>query len=122
VTSSGKLRWFVPDGYLPRESSHGIESHEAACLLNVSDEDAHVAFMFYFEDRDPIGPIELTLEARRTRHVRLDDPDAIAGIELPRGTPYAYTAESDVPIVLQHSRLDTSTGAYTLATTIAYGD
>ena len=35
--------------------------------------------------------------------------------------PYAYTVESDVPIVLQHSRLDTSSG-YTLFTTIAYSE
>ena len=112
----------MPDAFLPADSSHGVVSHEAACLLNTSDVDTHVYFTFYFEDRDPIGPIELTLEARRTRHVRLDDPDAIAGIELPRGVPYAYTVESDVPIVLQHSRLDTSAGAYTLFTTIAYGE
>jgi hypothetical protein len=36
--------------------------------------------------------------------------------------PYAYTVTSDVPIVLQHSRLDTSAGAYTLFTTLAYGE
>jgi hypothetical protein len=122
VTGPGKRRWFVPDGYLPAESSHGVESHEAACLLNVSDEDAHVAFTFYFEDREPIGPVELAVGAQRTRHVRLGDPAVLGGIELPRGVPYAYAVTSDVPVVLQHSRLDTSAGGYTLFTTIAYGD
>jgi len=39
-----------------------------------------------------------------------------------RGMPYAYAVESDEPIVLQHSRLDTSAGAYTLFTTSAYGE
>ena len=120
--SAGKLRWFVPDGYLPAESSHGVESHEAACLLNVSDRDAHVLFMFYFEDREPLGPVEIVVGAARTRHVRLDDPAALGGIELPRGVPYAYALESDVPVVVQHSRLDTSAGAYTLFTTIAYSE
>ena len=114
----GKQRWFVPDGFLPAESP----SHEAACLLNAGDGEAHVRFTFFFEDRDPIGPVELTLEARRTRHVRLDDPAAIGGVELPRDTPYAYSVESDVPVVLQHSRLDTSAGGYALFTTIAYGE
>jgi hypothetical protein len=117
----GKRKWFVPDAFLPETSSGEAVSHEAACLLNPSDADAHVRFTFYFEDRDPIGPTELTLPARRTWHVRLDDSDSIAGVELPRGVPYAYTVESDVPIVLQHSRLDTSAG-YTLFTTIAYGE
>jgi hypothetical protein len=120
--SAGKLRWFVPDGYLPGESSHGIESHEAACLLNVSDDDARVGLTFFFEDHDPVGPVELRLGARRTWHVRLDDPSSLGGVELPRGVPFAYSAESDVPIILQHSRLDTSAGGYTLATTIAYGE
>ncbi len=118
----GKRAWFVPDAYLPADSSHGVESHECACLLNVGERDARVRLTFYFEDRDPLGPAELTLGARRTRHVRLDDAEAIGGVELPRGVPYAYAVESDVPIVVQHSRLDTSAGGYTLFTTIAYGE
>ena len=96
-------------------------SHEASCLLNTSNEDAQVRFTFYFEDREPVGPVDVTLSARRTRHVRLDDPSQIGGVELPRGVPYAYSVESDVPIVVQHSRLDTSEG-YTLFTTIAHGE
>lgn len=118
----GKRHWFVPDAFLPADSSHGVASHEAACLLNAGDREAQVRFTFFFEDRDPIGPVELTLGARRTWHVRLDDPGAIDGVELPRGVPYAYAVESDVPVVLQHSRLDTSAGGYTLFTTIAYGE
>jgi hypothetical protein len=117
----GKRKWFVPDGYLPSASSGDALSHEAACLLNVSDTDANLRLTFYFEDRDPIGPVAFTLAARRTWHVRLDDPASLDGIELPRDVPYAYTVESDVPVVLQHSRLDTSAG-YTLFTTIAYGE
>jgi hypothetical protein len=120
--SAGKLRWYVPDAFLPAESSHGVVSHEAACLLNVGADDAHIRLTFFFEDREPLGPVELELGARRARHVRLDDPSSLGGVELPRGVPYAYSVESDVPVVLQHSRLDTSAGAYALFTTIAYGE
>ena len=39
----GHVRWAIADGWIP-DSSHGPEpamlSHEAACLLNVSDDDA----------------------------------------------------------------------------------
>ena len=118
---AGKRTWFVPDAYLPDESTGGFASHEAACLLNVGDRDAHVRLTFYFEDRDPLGPIKLVLGARRTWHVRLDDPAALGGLELPRGVPYAYALESDEPVVLQHSRLDTS-GGYSLFTSLAYGE
>jgi hypothetical protein len=114
----GKLRWFVPDAYLPVEPP----GHEASCLLNVGEQDARVRFTFFFEDREPLGPVELELGARRTWHVRLDDPESLGGLDLPRGVPYAYAVESDEPIVVQHSRLDTSGGAYALFTTIAYGE
>lgn len=117
--SPGDLRWFVPDGYLPAESSHGLQSHETACLLNPSDQDANVTFTFYFEDREPITAASTLLGARRTRHVRLDRLDDV-GIALPRGVPFAYAVEADRPIIVQHSRLDTTAGGYTLCTTIAY--
>jgi hypothetical protein len=118
----GRLRWYVPDAFLPAESSHGVVSHESACLLNASEREARLTFTFFFQDREPIGPVELKLEARRTRHIRLNDSSALGGLELPLGVPFAYSLESDVPVVLQHSRLDTSAGAYTLFTTIAYGE
>ena len=122
TNSAGHLRWYVADAFLPADSSHGVVSHEAACLLNVGPRNAHLRLTFFFEDREPLGPVELELGARRTRHVRLDDAGSLGGLELPRGVPYAYSVESDVPVVLQHSRLDTSAGAYTLFTTIAYGE
>jgi hypothetical protein len=120
--ASGRHRWYVPDAFLPADSSHGVESHESACLLNAGGRDAVVRLTFFFEDREPLGPVEVALDARRTRHVRLTDPEVLSGVELPRGVPFAYAVESDVPIVVQHSRLDTSAGAYTLATTVAYGE
>ena len=120
--AKGKHRWYVPDAFLPNDSSHGVESHESACLLNTGGRDAVIQLTFFFEDGEPLGPAELRLPARRTRHVRLTDPAALAGLELPRGVPFAYAVESDVPIIVQHSRLDTSADAYTLATTIAYGE
>jgi hypothetical protein len=91
-------------------------------VLNAGSEPAVVSLTFFFEDRDPVGPVEVTVGPRRTRHLRLTDPTQLSGVELPRDVPFAYTAECEVPIVLQHSRLDTSAGAYTLGTTIAYGE
>jgi hypothetical protein len=120
--AGGKRRWYVADAFLPGDSSHGVESHESACLLNAGESPAHVRITFFFEDRDPVGPVELVVQPRRTWHLRLSDPAILGGVDLPRDVPFAYTVESDVPIVLQHSRLDTSAGAYTLATTVAYGE
>ena len=112
----------MPDAYLPSGVSDGAVSHEAACLLNAGPTDARIRFTFFFEDRDPIGPVELVVGAGRTWHVRLDDPAVLGGVELPHDVPYAYAVESDVPVVLQHSRLDTAPGRYTLFTSIAHGE
>jgi len=117
----GKRRWAIAEGYIP-ESSHGPEpemtSHETACLLNVSDSDAHVEITIYFSDREPVGPYRVTVPARRTRHLRFNDLEDPAPV--PRGTDYASVIESDVPIVVQHTRLDSRQDANALLTTIAF--
>jgi hypothetical protein len=117
----GRKRWAIAEGYIPK-SSHGPEpemtSHETACLLNTSDHDAHVQIMIYFSDREPAGPYRVIVPANRTNHLRfndLRDPEPI-----PRGTDYASVIESDVPIVVQHTRLDSRQDANALLTTIAY--
>lgn len=95
-----------------------MTSHETACLLNTSDDDAHVKITIYFSGREPAGPYQVTVPANRTKHVRfndLEDPETI-----PRGTDYASLIESDVPIVVQHTRLDSRQNANALLTTIAY--
>lgn len=117
----GRKYWAIAEGYIP-PSSHGPEpemtSHETACLLNTSEQDAHVRIMIYFANRDPVGPYQITVPAKRTMHVRFNDLRDPAPV--PRGTDYASTIESDVPIVVQHTRLDSRQAANALITTIAY--
>ena len=117
----GHRRWAIAEGYIPGWSN-GPEprftSHETACLLNASDEEAHVEITVFFSDREPAGPYRLTVPARRTLHVRfneLEDPEPI-----PVGTEYASVIESDVPIVVQHTRLDSRQAENALLSTIAY--
>lgn len=93
-------------------------SHETACILNPGDVDAHVTITVYFADREPVGPYRLVVPARRTLHQRfndLADPQPV-----PRGTDYASVIESDVPIVVQHTRLDSRQPANALLTTVAF--
>ena len=117
----GKTRWAIAEGYIP-ESSHGPEpdftSHETACLLNASDRDAHVTITIYFSDRDPVGPYRIVVPARRTKHLRFNDLRDPAPV--PRGTDYASVLTSDVPIVVQHTRLDSRQAENALLSTIAY--
>lgn len=95
-----------------------MTSHETACLLNASDKDAHVRITIYFSDREPSGPYRVTVPARRTLHLRFNDLEQPAPI--PRGVDYSSVFESDVPIVVQHTRLDTRQAEEALLSTIAY--
>ncbi len=117
----GHRLWAIPEGYIPGWS-HGPEpqftSHETACMLNVSDKDAHVEITIFFADREPVGPYRVTVPARRTSHVRfnnLTDPAPI-----PRDTDYASLFVSDVPIVVQHTRLDSRQAENALISTMAF--
>jgi hypothetical protein len=119
--SIGVKEWVIAEGYIPPES-HGPEpqmlSHETVCLLNAGDKDANVEITIYYSDRDPVGPYKLTVPARRTRHVRfnnLRDPEPI-----PRGTDFSSVIRSDVPVVAQHTRLDSRQAENALLSTVAY--
>ena len=72
----GRRRWAIAEGYIP-ESSHGPEpemtSHETACLLNTSDQDAHVEISIYFSDRESVGPYRVIVPANRAKHLRFND-------------------------------------------------
>jgi len=117
----GRRTWAIAEGYIPSRS-HGPEpeftSHETACLLNVSEHEAHVEITIFFSERDPAGPYRVTVPAKRTLHLRfnnLHDPEPI-----PRDTDYSSLITSDVPIVVQHTRLDSRQLRNALLSTIAY--
>jgi hypothetical protein len=117
----GAKAWAIAEGYIPSASTgegRELESHEAACLLNASGDHARVEITIFFEDRDHVGPYRFTVPALRTLHIRfndLEDPEPI-----PRDTPYAAVIESDQPIVVQHTRLDSRQPALALLSTVAH--
>jgi hypothetical protein len=117
----GSMVWAIADGYIPQGST-GPEpemiSHEAACFLNANARDADVQITIFFSDRAPVGPYRLSVPARRTRHLRFNELADPAPV--PRGTDYACLIESSVPIVVQHTRLDSRQPANALLSTIAY--
>ena len=121
MPSIGKTRWVIAEGYIPGASSgqgRAFESHETACILNPNERDASVRITLFFADRDPVGPYMVKVDAKRTKHVRFNDLKDPAPV--PRNTDYASVIESDVPIVVQHTRLDSRQAALALLTTMAY--
>lgn len=118
----GKMRWAIPEGWIPGYG-HGpapqFTSHDTACILNASDQVAHIELTIFYADRDPVGPYRVEVQPRRTFHLRFNDlskPEPI-----PRETDYASVIESDIPIVVQYTRLDSRQAETALLSTIAYG-
>ena len=120
-TPIGRRRWAIAEGYIPGWSNGPapqMESHETVCCLNASDQDARVEITIFYSDREPVGPYRVVVPARRTLHIRfneLTDPEPI-----PKDTDYASVIESDVPIVVQHTRLDSRQAENALLSTIAF--
>jgi hypothetical protein len=119
----GRRRWAIAEGYIPSESAfndRALISHETACILNTGDHAARIEITIVFADREPAGPYKVTVGARRTLHLRfndLKDPRP-----LPRDTDYASIFESDVPIIVQHTRLDSRRAELALLSTVAYSE
>ncbi len=113
----GRTRWVIAEGFIPnagRGPSPQMESHETMCVLNAGTADAHLKITIFFTDRDPDGPFELTVPARRTRHFRFND------LPIPRDTDYSSLIESDRPVVVQHTRLDSRLADLALLSTVAF--
>lgn len=117
----GKRRWAIAEGYIPREStgsSRDLVSHEAVCILNSGPDAASIELHVFFAHREAAGPYRFDVPARRTLHIRMNDlrePEPI-----PTATEYSMLIESNVPIVVQHTRLDTRQAELALLSTIAY--
>jgi hypothetical protein len=117
----GRTRWAIAEGYIPgwgNGTEASLMSHETFCVLIVSDQEAQVEATIYFEDREPVGPYRVTVPPRRTKHVRFNDlfdPEPV-----PRDTAYSSLIESDIPVVVQHTRLDSRQAESALLSTIAF--
>lgn len=119
----GRKIWAIAEGYIPSESvsdEPSLKSHETACILNPNGRDAAVSITIFFSDREPMGPYRVTVPQKRTLHLRfneLKDPHPV-----PRDTDYASVIESDVPVIVQHTRLDSRHPNIALLSTVAFAD
>jgi len=116
----GKKTWLIPDTYLNSVSKNQSPSHESVCVINTSVIDAKIKLTLFFEDREKRDDFESFCGAGKTHHIRLDKIRSKSGEPIPKDVPYAILLESNVQVVVQYSRLDTSAAEMALMTTIAY--
>ncbi|WP_102710469.1 sensory rhodopsin transducer [Paenibacillus castaneae] len=115
----GEKHWFIPDGYIPPDSTGALTSHESVCVLNCSSEEALIRITIFFEDREPMEDILVVVPGRRTKHIRTSSLIK-EGVPIPIGVPYAIEVLSDIPIIVQYSRLDSTQAENTLMSTMAF--
>jgi hypothetical protein len=121
----GKYTWVVPDGYLPvtegiTPGSTGYLSHESLCVLNANKNAAFLQLIFYFEEREPVKIKDVKIAPERSRHIRINELKLPDGSNLPTGSPYSLLINSNVPVVIQMSRLDTTQTNMAFLSTMAY--
>lgn len=110
--SGGKNVWYFADGYLPEKVDNGpAEAHEALMFFNTAASDSEVVIDIYFSDRDPIKGIKVNAPAERVIALRLDHPEDLAGTVIPPLTQYALRITSELPIICQFGRVDTTQNA-----------
>lgn len=106
----GARIWVFADGFLPASSSEGsrLEAHEALMILNTAPTPAHVELDFYFEDRPPVKGVPVEVLSERVVCLRMDRPEQIGGTRIAPLTQYALRLRSDIEVVAQFGRLDTT--------------
>lgn len=105
---SGKKVWVIAEGNIPGSSTGPrpeFINHETACILNAGKKDAKIKVFIYFSDKEPIEPYNVTVPKERTLHLRFNN-----------------LRDPKIPIVVQHSRLDSRRAENALLTTIAYSE
>ena len=128
MSEIGKKIWVFPDAYLPakgnayKTSSSGNQySHESLCIVNYSLKDANLVIDFLYEDEEPKENFKTIIGAKKSLHLRLDNI-RVNDMYLPREKPYSIILKSDIKIVAQLSRLDTTSEFNSFMTAMGWGE
>jgi len=121
MANGGARTWYFPDGWLPEKTPGGrLEAHEALMILNTSKRTAKIALDIYFEKGEPARDIPVEVPAERVICLRLDKPEALGGVQIPTATQYAIRLRSDINVIAQFGRLDTTQPNLAYYTTMGY--
>jgi hypothetical protein len=121
----GSKTWYVADGWMPLKKETkdaGFEGHEAIMILNSNERQADVLMDIYFEDREPIEGIRITVLAKRIKCVRMDHPEEIGGVKIERLSQYALRFRSSVEVVVQYGRMDVTQPNLAYIGTMGYAE
>ncbi len=120
MATVGKKNWIVPDCELPPEGEGVLKGHESVIVVNDTNKTATIKVSLFFADKDAYEDIVWTVEPKRVRCFRMNNPDDMSGYIVPLETQYAMKLESSQKIVVQYGRLDNRQTNLAYYTTLAY--
>jgi hypothetical protein len=113
--------WVIPGGHIPLLST-GTEpaftSRDQLSILNSNTTPAKISIMVYYENDPPTGPYKIELKENCVRQIRFND--LVDPLPISLDVHFAAVIESDVPIVVQFTRMDTSQSMLAGFSTMAF--
>lgn len=102
----GYKNYMFIDGDLPGNGDDmTLPGHEAMMITNKNSVDAHIIVNIYFEDKDPVEGLHMTIPAKRVICTRMDLPICDEKYQIPFGQ-YSVELISDVNVCASYGRLD----------------
>lgn len=117
----GKLDWAFSGGRIPFDSTGEepmFNSHDKISVLNTSEDKAEIEIFIFYENEAPVGTYEVEIKPKRLRKIRINDLIDPEAVQLERN--YGCYIRSNVPVVIQFSRMSTGQAANALMGTIAF--
>jgi hypothetical protein len=113
----GNTIWVIAGGHIPL-SSIGREpeftSRDILCVLNTNPTEINIEITIYHPDKPPTGPYQIKVKDMSTRHIYFNDLIDPEPVLLDK--EYAVVIESNIPVIVQFTRMNT--GQASLASTI----
>ena len=117
----GKLDWAFSGGRIPFDSTGEepmFNSHDRISVLNASEEEAEIEIFIFYENDAPVGTYKVEIQPKRLRKIRINDLIDPEAVSLERN--YGCYIRSNVPVVIQFSRMHTGQNANAIMGTMAY--
>jgi hypothetical protein len=109
----GKKVWAFSAGHIPLHST-GKEpeftSHDKIAVLNTGERTAEIKITIFYEDGKPVQDHAIKIQGRRIRKIRFND--LIDPKPIPLDKPFGFILTSDVNVIVQFIRMDTSSGQH----------
>jgi hypothetical protein len=119
---TGNKKWIIPGGYIPftsRGKEPAFLSQDKISILNINEKSATVRITIFYKEDEAVEYEPVKVKGRRIRKIRIND--LINPFPVILETEYGIMIESDEPVVVQFSQMNTGQNSLSLMGTVAYG-